>query len=95
MAENLDTGNQVNSMINVRFFAALREQLDSNEVSIPAASIQNVADVKAALIKLHPDWKTHLGSTLILNAVNHHMVDIKHSVNQGDEVAFFPPVTGG
>lgn len=87
--------NMKENMITVRFFAALREQLDSNELSIPADSINTVADVKASLISMHPDWKIHLESELILNAVNHHMVDGQHKIVAGDEVAFFPPVTGG
>ena len=82
-------------MIKVRFFAALREQLDQSELTLSAESIQCVDDVKGALITMHPEWKTHLESDLILNAVNHHMVNGEHSVAQGDEVAFFPPVTGG
>lgn len=82
-------------MIKVRFFAALREQLEQSELTLSAESIECVDDVKGALITMHPEWKTHLESELILNAVNHHMVNGEHSVAQGDEVAFFPPVTGG
>ena len=82
-------------MIKVRFFAALREQLEQSELSLSADSIQCVNDVKKTLISMHPQWQTHLGSELILNAVNHHMVDGEHLVAPGDEVAFFPPVTGG
>jgi molybdopterin synthase sulfur carrier subunit len=31
----------------------------------------------------------------VLSAVNHEYVDRDHAVRDGDEVAFFPPVTGG
>lgn len=82
-------------MIKVCFFASLRESLGTNEMSISATSLLTVNDVKNSLISQNPSWKTHLDSELILHAVNHHMVDASHNVKQGDEVAFFPPVTGG
>lgn len=82
-------------MINIRFFASLREALDCESISLPAKNISKVSEVKAQLIAQHPKWETHLAHDSILNAVNHQMVDGEYVVKQGDEVAFFPPVTGG
>lgn len=80
-------------MIKVQFFAALREQLQCSDVLIEHAS--NIEDIKNQLIFKHPQWSEWLNKNNILYAVNHDMVDINASVKAGDEVAFFPPVTGG
>ena len=82
-------------MIKVVFFAALREQLNCNELSLPAKNIQTVADVKSLLQAKNEQWHLAFSNSAILVAVNHTMVDTTCAVKSGDEVAFFPPVTGG
>lgn len=73
--------------ITVRFFASLREQVGKSELTLeqPPAT---VADVWAATAGIERPGNT-------LAAVNHDYVAMDTSVNDGDEVAFFPPVTGG
>ncbi|WP_440874594.1 MoaD/ThiS family protein [Thalassotalea sp. PLHSN55] len=82
-------------MIKVIFFAALREQLGCGEIELAAQDLQNIADVKAKLVQLHPNWQATFENQSLLSAVNHDMVDAQTQVTSGDEVAFFPPVTGG
>lgn len=73
--------------IQVKFFASLREQLGRSESEITGAS--TVADVwqQATDDQPLPDR--------ILVAVNLDYATLDSAVNDGDEVAFFPPVTGG
>jgi molybdopterin synthase sulfur carrier subunit len=82
-------------MIKVVFFAALREQLNCEALSLPSENIQTIADVKTRLQAKSKEWHSALTSSSLLVAVNHTMVDNTHIVNDNDEVAFFPPVTGG
>jgi molybdopterin synthase sulfur carrier subunit len=82
-------------MIKVVFFAALREQLNCNELSLPAQNIETITDVKALLAAKGEKWNSALTNGSLLVAVNHTMVDSDFAVKSGDEVAFFPPVTGG
>ncbi len=82
-------------MIKIVFFAALREQLDCAELSIASADINTVADIKQLLSAKNDQWQQTFSNASLLSAVNHDMVDSSHSVKSGDEVAFFPPVTGG
>ncbi|GLX77685.1 molybdopterin synthase sulfur carrier subunit [Thalassotalea insulae] len=82
-------------MIKVVFFAALREKLGCSELTVEATNINTVEQVKQQLIETHPQWSEHLMHSSLLSAVNNDMVSAQHQVAAGDEVAFFPPVTGG
>lgn len=81
-------------MIKVLFFAALREQLNSEKISIPLDNMVTIEHVIESLIKKNPDWKAAFNQSLLC-AVNQEMVSKSHPIETGDEVAFFPPVTGG
>lgn len=82
-------------MIKVVFFAALREQLDCSELTLSSENITTVADLKQQLASKNDQWQALFGNTSLLSAVNHDMVDSEQLIKSGDEVAFFPPVTGG
>ena len=75
--------------INVKFFARLREDLGLSEQTINAAEVKTVIDVWDISTQKQPMPPN------ILMAVNMEYVDAQHEVKSGDEVAFFPPVTGG
>ncbi len=73
--------------ISVKFFARLREQVGIDETQIEQAA--SVAEVwQQASNGLDMPSNT-------LCAVNMEYVDRDATVKDGDEVAFFPPVTGG
>lgn len=82
-------------MINIVFFAALREQLGCASLSLEGNDLATVADIIKQLSARSEQWQQTLNNTSILSAVNHDMVEQSHPVKAGDEVAFFPPVTGG
>ncbi|GMR16144.1 MAG: molybdopterin synthase sulfur carrier subunit [Gammaproteobacteria bacterium] len=75
--------------ITVKFFASLREQLNIDEINITAATVSTVEDVWNNVTHHQP-----LPANL-LAAVNLEYVSLNSLVIEGDEVAFFPPVTGG
>ena len=82
-------------MIKIVFFAALREQLDCAELSLAVDDAKTVDDIKLLLSDKNEQWQQTFSNTSLLSAVNHDMVDGSYLVKSGDEVAFFPPVTGG
>ena len=75
--------------ITVKFFASLREQVGTSEAQVDAAGIRSVQDV----------WQRATDNqdraSNILMAVNLEYVQADSVVKDGDEVAFFPPVSGG
>ena len=75
--------------IYVRYFASLREQMGRDSDKINADEVANVREV----------WLKVSGSKDMpentLCAVNKEYVQADAPVKAGDEVAFFPPVTGG
>ena len=75
--------------ITVKFFASLREEVGKSEVKIETAEPLTVATIWAQVCDDAP-LPSH-----ILMAVNMEYVDKNTLVQEGDEVAFFPPVTGG
>ena len=82
-------------MLKVLFFAELRERLGESEFRIEDFMGGTVADVLSELLQLNPRWHQILSEQKLLIAVNHTMSGLSSPVKSGDEIAFFPPVTGG
>jgi molybdopterin synthase sulfur carrier subunit len=75
--------------IQVKYFASLRDRLGRGEDQLDFTDVTTVADVWK---QLWPDTPLPANT---LTAVNQEYTDPDHPVADGDEVAFFPPVTGG
>jgi len=83
--------------LTVRFFASLKEQLgrDVEEIEVPAG-VATVAALRTHLMKRGGDWQAAFAEKkLVRAAVNQEMAQPAAAIKAGDEVAFFPPVTGG
>ena len=74
--------------ITVKFFASLRERVGQAETAIVVTQNLRVSDIWLQTTRITMPANT-------LCAVNMEYVDYNHVVQDGDEVAFFPPVTGG
>ncbi|MGQ8364388.1 molybdopterin converting factor subunit 1 [Glaciecola sp. 1036] len=82
-------------MIQICFFASLREQLGVTNLSIEARENLTVKMVAEEIVNTHSDWADIFQDKQLLCAVNHQIVSPTTIVKDNDEVAFFPPVTGG
>jgi sulfur-carrier protein len=83
-------------MIRVRYFASLREAVGAEAEELPAAYAGSVAAIRALLRARGGAWATSLAADRrVLAAVNQQMARPETPVADGDELAFFPPVTGG
>ena len=75
--------------IKVRYFASLRERVGRSESTLDLFGTVTISDVWH-----HDNPDTPLPDN-ILAAINMEYAELDSPVNDGDEVAFFPPVTGG
>jgi len=84
-------------LITVLYFARLKESLNysTEEMELPKG-VKTIAQLKTHLAKRGEAWANLFnGKQTIRAAINHALVDNVAAVKDGDEVAFFPPVTGG
>ena len=81
-------------MIKVLFFAQVRERVGTSALEMPA-DFPDVATLRDALAQKDDRWALALDAGKLLAAVNQTLVPMSHPLKAGDEVAFFPPVTGG
>ncbi len=83
-------------MVKLLYFAGLREALGtSGEELALAAGIADIAALRQQLASRGEPWDALLRTRNLRVALNQRMVDESAAVADGDEVAFFPPVTGG
>ncbi|MDB5811281.1 MAG: molybdopterin converting factor subunit 1 [Betaproteobacteria bacterium] len=84
-------------MVNIVYFARLREALGkaSEELALPA-NVRDLNGLRALLIARGGVWAAELAAERpVRAAVNQDMAQNDTCVKDGDEIAFFPPVTGG
>jgi molybdopterin synthase sulfur carrier subunit len=84
-------------MIKILYFASLREQVgvDKEQVQLPDG-IMNVGELQRLIANRGDVWSDAFGpNRQLMSAVNQVMAKSGSSIADGDEVAFFPPVTGG
>lgn len=75
--------------IKVLFFASLRERIGQGQRLLETDTPLTLQEVWQ-----RSSGETHLPDNVLMS-VNQTYVDAHHVVQPGDEVAFFPPVTGG
>jgi molybdopterin synthase sulfur carrier subunit len=84
-------------MVKLVYLARLREDLGTagEELTLPSG-VTTVAGLRAHLMTRGGQWASVLANGKALRvAVNQEMADPTSPIETGDEVAFFPPVTGG
>jgi molybdopterin synthase sulfur carrier subunit len=83
-------------MIRLRYFASLRETLGiaDEQLELPAG-VGDVADLTRWLRGRGGDWDNALADRRLHVAINQVIAGPDAVIADGDEVAWFPPVTGG
>ena len=82
-------------MITLLFFGRLAELLDCRRLQLAINNPLDVASLRQLLAEKGANWQEFLTTQHALVAVKQAMAQEQASINEGDEVAFFPPVTGG
>ncbi|GAB4421141.1 MAG: hypothetical protein Kow002_09890 [Anaerolineales bacterium] len=79
--------------LTVRLFATLKDRVGASRVALELPENATVADLLDALVRVHPAVEPSLKSLLI--SVNQEYAGREQKLFPGDEVALFPPVSGG
>ena len=83
--------------MKILYFAWVREAVGKSEedLNLPEG-VASVSDLVAWLKQQDTGYETAFADSAVVRvAVNQEYVDLDHRVLNGDEIAFFPPVTGG
>ena len=80
-------------MVKVKFFASLRQIIGVPEIEMEILVNTPVKQVFQELNHRFPELENYQSSLLV--AVNQEYADFETLVSSGDEIAFFPPVSGG
>ena len=83
-------------MIQLRYFASLREALGigDEQIELPEG-IHDLPGLTRWLQRRDATWESALADKRLHIAINQEIVKPDAAVTDGDEVAWFPPVTGG
>ena len=84
-------------MLKIYYFASVREAAGSSDESLAMPNhIRNVRDLVAYLINSHGEnFKILNDESNLKVAVNQTVVNFDHPLQGDEEIAFFPPMTGG
>jgi len=84
-------------MLNILYFASLREELgQSSDALVLPSDVTDVAGLVAHLLATRGErWASLADTSRVLVAVNQTIVDRSHRLSGTEELAFFPPMTGG
>lgn len=82
-------------MLTINYFARYRETLGCEQEQLPwSATLQTVNDLREQLLSRGNAWQV-LAEPKVMCARNQEMCRLDSPLADGDEIAFFPPVTGG
>ncbi|MCX8642043.1 MULTISPECIES: molybdopterin synthase sulfur carrier subunit [unclassified Gilliamella] len=81
-------------MNRIIFFAQIRELIGVESILLDVSQL-SISDLLQKLSQQGNKWSMALTEKTVLCAVNQSLVDFDYIIQPDDEIAFFPPVTGG
>jgi molybdopterin converting factor subunit 1 len=87
------TQNKQLQPIKIKLFASFKELVGKSEVSFEIEKPATVSDLKKILLNDYPQLSSQKFQAIY--AVNHEVADDSTIISVNDEVAVFPPVSGG
>ena len=81
--------------MKIKYFAWLKDITNSESETYDNINIKDINELKIHIVKKYPDLKKHIDQDVLRIAVNHKYIVENISLNANDEIAIFPPVSGG
>ena len=79
----------------VKYFAWIKDITSKDSEPINIAEIKDIDELKIYLVKIYPELKKHFDKNLLRIAVNNEYCYENTRFTSNDEIALFPPVSGG
>ena len=81
--------------MKIKYFAWVKEITNNSEENVDPIEINNLDKLKIFIVSKYPDLKKHLDQEILRFAVNQEYVSKNIDLKKNDEIAVFPPVSGG
>ena len=81
--------------MKIKYFAWIKDITNKDYKEINKKNPKNIENLKKVLNSHYPDLKKHMNKNILRFAVNMEYVSTNKNLNSSDEIAIFPPVSGG
>ena len=81
--------------MKIKYFAWIKDITNLEEEEINLNEAKNLNELKTYIIEKYPDLKKHMIKEILRFAINQEYTVNNTNLNEEDEIAIFPPVSGG
>jgi len=81
--------------MKIKYFAWIKDITNTESDTFDNINIDDINELKKCIVKKYPDLTKHIEQDVLRIAVNQEYIVENISLNSNDEIAIFPPVSGG
>ena len=81
--------------MKIKYFAWIKDITKTDEEYLSNDEVNNTNKLKELLINKYPELKKHFDNEILRFAINQEYSADNIKLNSNDEIAIFPPVSGG